>query len=185
MGPTRPRNVLRELTRPAFRDSAAALAKEVLARRAEARLDPEVASRRRKFGNGHGMIIRDARDVFEWGKGRINELDFEEAWVLSLNRKSTLLHARRLGRGNMEMIEFESDSALDAADHPSLAGFILVHNHPSGIVKPAKADIKTTMEIRDLARKREMRLLDSVIVSAMRYLSMVDAGLLPEPIGVR
>jgi|SRR5271155_1074663 len=185
MGANRPRNVLRELTRPAFQDSAAALAREVLARRAEARLDPEVANRRRKFGDGHGMIIRSAKDVFEWGKGRINELDFEEAWVLSLNRKSILLRARRLGRGDMGMIEFESDSAIDAADHPSLAGFILVHNHPSGIVKPGKADIRTTMEIRDLARQREMRLLDSVIVSAMRYLSMVEQGILPERLNAR
>ena len=65
------------------------------------------------------------------------------------------------------------------------AGFVLVHNHPSGSVNPSVADTHVTRRVRDAARAVEISFLDHLILGDKRfdeagrgYYSFKDAGLL-------
>jgi DNA repair protein RadC len=64
---------------------------------------------------------------------------------------------------------------------PMLAGasyVYLVHNHPSGRLKPSAADVRFARRIRAALKCVGIPLLDSVIVSMGRYVSLRQAGLL-------
>lgn len=55
---------------------------------------------------------------------------------------------------------------------------VLCHNHPSGNLKPSKADEQLTQKIKEAARLLDMTVLDHVIVSEEGYYSFADEGLL-------
>ena len=55
---------------------------------------------------------------------------------------------------------------------------IVAHNHPSGDLTPSKADIAATKELKDLAARLKVGLLDHIIVNASSpaYLSLAEEG---------
>ena len=55
---------------------------------------------------------------------------------------------------------------------------IAIHNHPSGLCEPSKADIDMTLKIRDAAKTIGVTLHDHIIVAAPDALSFKARGLL-------
>ena len=53
---------------------------------------------------------------------------------------------------------------------------ILVHNHPSGNLKPSQADISITDKVKKAAKFMDIRLLDHLIITENQYYSMADEG---------
>ena len=55
---------------------------------------------------------------------------------------------------------------------------IVAHNHPSGDLTPSKADIAATKELKDLAARLKVSLLDHLIVNASSsdYRSLAEEG---------
>ena len=55
---------------------------------------------------------------------------------------------------------------------------IVAHNHPSGDLTPSKADIAATKELKDLATRLRVSLLDHLIVNASSpaYRSLAEEG---------
>ncbi len=58
-------------------------------------------------------------------------------------------------------------------------GVILVHNHPSGKLKPSEADKQLTTKIKDAAKLFDVNILDHlIIVPNGSYYSFADNGML-------
>ena len=55
---------------------------------------------------------------------------------------------------------------------------ILVHNHPSGNLKPSTADIDITKKIIKAGSIIEIRVLDHLIITKEGYCSLADEGLM-------
>ncbi len=55
---------------------------------------------------------------------------------------------------------------------------ILCHNHPSGSLKPSKADEELTHKIKEAAKYFDIKVLDHLIVSDDGYYSFADEGIL-------
>jgi DNA repair protein RadC len=55
---------------------------------------------------------------------------------------------------------------------------VLCHNHPSGSLKPSRADEELTQKIKEAARFFDITVLDHIIVSEDGYFSFADEGLL-------
>ena len=54
--------------------------------------------------------------------------------------------------------------------------FNLVHNHPSGVVKPSRQDLDFTARIYKGCDLLGLRCLDSMIIGDEKFCSMVDEG---------
>ena len=67
---------------------------------------------------------------------------------------------------------------LKAAVNQLATSIILVHNHPSGNLKPSKSDIKLTEELKGATVLFDINLFDHLIVSQQGYFSFVDEGIL-------
>ena len=55
---------------------------------------------------------------------------------------------------------------------------IIAHNHPSGDVKPSKADIATTKELTELAGRLHVKFLDHLILAGDKVLSFKERHLI-------
>ena len=54
---------------------------------------------------------------------------------------------------------------------------IVAHNHPSGDLKPSKADLAATEELRDLAKRLDVPLIDHLILGAGgEFLSLAETA---------
>jgi DNA repair protein RadC len=53
-------------------------------------------------------------------------------------------------------------------------GLILAHNHPSGNLRPSKADLQITRKAKKAAALMDIRLLDHLIVHGSEYYSFAD-----------
>lgn len=57
--------------------------------------------------------------------------------------------------------------------------FILVHNHPTGSLKPSNADLETTKRIKELGVMMGLLLLDHIIIgNVCNYFSFAYSGIL-------
>ncbi|HEY6502472.1 MAG TPA: JAB domain-containing protein, partial [Chitinophagaceae bacterium] len=52
------------------------------------------------------------------------------------------------------------------------------HNHPSGSLKPSRADEELTNKIKEAAKYFDIRVVDHIIVSESGYYSFADEGML-------
>ncbi len=59
-------------------------------------------------------------------------------------------------------------------DHAS--GIILLHNHPSGALKPSKADRMLTQKLINAGTFLDIMVLDHLIISNQGYHSFADNG---------
>ena len=64
--------------------------------------------------------------------------------------------------------------ALKRAFEVEATALILVHNHPSGNLKPSGHDKELTQKFKKEASYVDMRVLDNLIVSEKGYFSFTD-----------
>ena len=55
---------------------------------------------------------------------------------------------------------------------------VLCHNHPSGSLKPSRADEELTKKIKEAAKYFDIAVVDHIIVSDQGYYSFADEGIL-------
>ena len=58
------------------------------------------------------------------------------------------------------------------------SGLILIHNHPSGNLKPSEADIRLTKKLKSLGQMLEIPVLDHLIFTDHGYFSFADESLM-------
>ena len=55
---------------------------------------------------------------------------------------------------------------------------VLCHNHPSGSLKPSRADEQLTTKIKEAASYFDINVLDHIIISDDGYFSFADEGMM-------
>ena len=54
----------------------------------------------------------------------------------------------------------------------------MIHNHPSGQIRPSEADKQITRKVREAGRVMDITLLDHLIITPETYYSFADEGAL-------
>ena len=57
-------------------------------------------------------------------------------------------------------------------------GLILIHNHPSGTLKPSQSDINITNKVKKAAELMDIKVLDHLILTEDSYYSFADEGMI-------
>jgi DNA repair protein RadC len=120
----------------------------------------------------------DAYEILQkiWNRDKIELV--EEFKVLLLNRSNKVLGVLDASSGGITGTVADPRIILTAAIKANAVGIILSHNHPSGSVKPSRADEELTVKIREAARFLDMTVLDHIIITSEGYYSFADEGLL-------
>lgn len=108
-----------------------------------------------------------------------NKIEFVEQFkVLLLNRANHVIGCVDISTGSTVGVIVDPKLVLVAAIKANACGFVISHNHPSGNLKPSRADEQLTQKIKLAAQFHDLRLLDHVIISTEGYYSFADEGLL-------
>lgn len=113
----------------------------------------------------HQEII-SAQQVYDLLAGELRFENVENLLVLLLDTHRRLLRRVNLGRGTLTNVMTHPRNIFREAVIHHAAGFILVHNHPSGRPVPSKADDKMTDTIAAASKIMCIPMLDHVILGS-------------------
>ena len=113
---------------------------------------------------------------------RENEIDRdrEHFWVVGLSQNNTILFIELIGLGTVKAVLVEPMEIYSFALQKRSVKIILVHNHPSGSLKPSKADKDITDQMIQVGKLLQTPVLDHLIITEEDYFSFDDSGLLDE-----
>lgn len=135
--------------------------------------------RRRRGGEAlKKKKITSSASVFELMQPIIGELPHEEFWIIYLNNSNKVIQKNQLSKGGITGTLVDVRLALKNALELNATGIILIHNHPSGTLKPSKADKQLTTKMRTAAESLDIKILDHLIITEKAYFSFADERLL-------
>ena len=125
---------------------------------------------------------KDLSDIPKEFKDKMNFIlveNLDEVFaVVFLNAASKINHFEIMSRGGMTGTVADPRTILKKALEVEATSLILCHNHPSGNLKPSRADEELTYKINEAAKHIEIKIKDHIIVSENGYYSFADNGLL-------
>ncbi len=133
-------------------------------------------SNRKGFGKitSSGDAASFIRDTFNQG-----EVELQEQFiVLYLNQANEIIGYYKHSKGAINATVADIRIILATALKSLAVSMVVAHNHPSGNLKPSRADEQLTAKIKESAAMMEVKLLDHVIVTRDSYYSFADEGLL-------
>jgi len=138
----------------------------------------EIGRRRKLTTLGERPQIRTSKDVFEYFKPKLLDQPVEQFWTLSLNRSNKIIKATLISQGGVSGTVADPKVIFKAALDDLASGLILVHNHPSGNLKPSHADLKLTEKMVASGKILEIPVLDHLIFTDEAFYSFADEGLI-------
>ena len=122
--------------------------------------------------------INSSASVFEIMQPVIGELPHEEFWIIYLNNSNKIIQKKQLSKGGITGTLVDVRLVLKNALEVGATGIILVHNHPSGTLKPSEADKQITKKLKKAGVSLDIKVLDHVIVTEKAYFSFADENIL-------
>jgi DNA repair protein RadC len=125
--------------------------------------------------------INSVKDCYQLLRGLWNEntLEMQEEFkVLLLNRANKVIGVYEASAGGLTGTVADPRLILAAAIKSLSVSIILSHNHPSGNLKPSRADEELTQKIKAAAAYHDIRVIDHIIITIEGYYSFADEGLL-------
>jgi len=102
----------------------------------------------------------------------------ERLHVIYCDRSRGYLADETVASGDSRQIEARARPVIERALALGADGFLLAHNHPSGICRPSPQDISGTRRLQGIAEALELTLVDHLIVTRRAVYSMREGGCL-------
>src|SRR5687767_12774577 len=123
-------------------------------------------------------IVTSSNDIAEFLQIKLKDYRHEVFAVLFLNKANKINHFEIISEGGITGTVADPKLILKKALEENAVHLILCHNHPSGSLRPSRADEQLTVKIKEAARLLDISVLDHIIVSDAGYYSFADEGLL-------
>jgi DNA repair protein RadC len=122
--------------------------------------------------------IRNSADIAKFLQTKLKDYRHEVFAVLFLNNANKVNHFEIVSEGGITGTVADLRVILRKALEEDAISIILCHNHPSGSLKPSRADELLTKKIKNAAALFDINLTDHIIVSENGYYSFADNGVL-------
>lgn len=136
----------------------------------------ELGRRRKASEPTKRLKIQSSKDAYEVIRPELLDLPTEEFWVIMLNRSNHVIQKRCISKGGVSGTVADPKVIFKAALDDLASGIILVHNHPSGNLRPSQADRQLTRKMVDAGKLLETPVLDHIIFTESSYFSFADEG---------
>lgn len=121
-------------------------------------------------------VIKCSEDIYNVMHRYLQNLDHEECWVIFLNQSSRIIRKQRVSVGGLASTQVDVRLILREALKVCATSLVLVHNHPSGNVRPSSDDDRLTMALQQASKILNIRMLDHVIYADDKHFSYADEG---------
>lgn len=128
----------------------------------------------------NNVKISSSRDVNDYIRSVYPvEINIREAMlVLLLNNSNRTLGYSIASIGGLTATTLDVRLVLRDALLTQSTGLIMIHNHPSGTLKPSQSDINITNKVKKAAGLIDIKLLDHLILTEDSYYSFADDGII-------
>ena len=93
-----------------------------------------------------------------------------------LNQAGKVIDKVRISRGGIDQTTADVRTILREALIQRATQIALIHNHPSGNVRPSNDDLRLTQVVQRAAQTMNIRLIDHLIITDAHYFSFNDEG---------
>ncbi len=122
--------------------------------------------------------ITCSKDAYEAIAPELLDQPVEQFWVIMLTRSNHISNKRAISLGGVSGTVADPKVIFKRALEDLASGIILVHNHPSGNLKPSHADIKLTQKLVEAGKLLEIPVLDHIIFADNGFYSFADESML-------
>lgn len=117
-------------------------------------------------------------ELVHYCQAALGGLKDERFCVIYLNAQNRMIDMEVIEEGIVNQAVVYPRKVLENALKRKASAIILVHNHPSGQVRPSDADIRLTQTIREAAKTLEILVHDHLIVGENRFFSFREEGII-------
>ncbi len=121
-------------------------------------------------------VVSSSQDIYNLMWPQLRDKDTEEFWLLLMNQASKLIGRLCVSRGGISETLADVRVIVREACLANATIVAVVHNHPSGSVRPSKPDDNLTVSIKRACDIMRLHMLDHVIVADGTYYSYHDQG---------
>ncbi|HNW99103.1 MAG TPA: DNA repair protein RadC [Bacteroidales bacterium] len=138
----------------------------------------ELGNRRREAEVAELEKIKSSKDVFDIFYPSLSDCNYEEFWILLLNRANKVIDKFCISEGGLTGTVADPSKIFKIAIENKAVGVILCHNHPSGNLSPSEQDKNITKKLKEGGKLLDISVLDHIIIGDEKYFSFADEGLI-------
>lgn len=122
--------------------------------------------------------IKSAEDAFKYAKQfYFDDINiFESCFIILLNQANNVMGFAKISQGGLSSTIVDVRLIAKYAIEVLATSVIIVHNHPSGDIKPSYHDDKLTEMSKQGLQFLDIKLLDHLVISEDKYYSYADEG---------
>lgn len=124
------------------------------------------------------VTLGSTRETREFLQAQLRDRKNEVFCVLFLDNRHRVLVFEELFQGTLNGTAVYPREIVKRALKHNAAAVILVHNHPSGVAEPSRADELLTNRLKEALTLVDIRLLDHLIVGDGETVSFSERGLI-------
>ena len=136
----------------------------------------ELGKRRQDAQPEERPDLGTATFIYNHMHNKLKDLDVEEFWILLMNQNHRLIKKMCIAHGGISEVSVDIRIIIREAVLVNTTILAVCHNHPSGSLKPSKADDQLTQSIKRACEVMRIHFLDHVIVTDGEYYSYHESG---------
>ena len=136
----------------------------------------EMGKRRQDAQPEERPDLGTATFIYNHMHNKLKDLDVEEFWILLMNQNHRLIKKMCIAHGGISEVSVDIRIIIREAVLVNTTILAVCHNHPSGSLKPSKADDQLTQSIKRACEVMRIHFLDHVIITDGQYYSYHESG---------
>jgi DNA repair protein RadC len=117
-------------------------------------------------------------ELVNYCKTALGGLKDEQFRVIYLDAQNRIIDDESIQEGIVNQAVVYPRKVLENALKRKASAIILLHNHPSGNIRPSDADIRLTRTIQETARVLDILVHDHIIIGENRFFSFREEGIM-------
>jgi DNA repair protein RadC len=117
-------------------------------------------------------------ELLNYCKTALGGLKDEQFRVIYLNAQNRIIDDEIIQEGIVNQAVVYPRKVLENALRCKASAIILLHNHPSGHIRPSDADIRLTRTIQETAKALDILVHDHIIIGENRFFSFREEGIM-------
>jgi len=117
-------------------------------------------------------------ELLNYCKTVLGGLKDEQFRVIYLDTQNRIIDDEPIQEGIVNQAVVYPRKVLENALKRKASAIILLHNHPSGHIRPSDADIRLTRTIQETARVLDILVHDHIIIGENRFFSFREEGIM-------
>ncbi|MBA7511273.1 hypothetical protein ES705_03264 [subsurface metagenome] len=128
--------------------------------------------------NDEKIIFKNPKEIYDYYYPLISGLKYELFKVIAVDGRNVLIKDTTISKGILDASLVHPREVFKFALNENASAIFLLHNHPSGILKPSEDDLKITERLRSAGELMGIRVIDHVIITEKNYYSFSQHNLL-------